>query len=110
MATFLYDAACANCTAWADRLRRIGGRELKVLPLQEFSSQDPRLSQDELLREAKLVLPDGRVFGGAEAIARAAGGPARLYYLPGIRQLADHYYGRLAANRCRIPTGNQQQE
>lgn len=102
MAIFLYDAACTNCTAWAERLRRLTGRRVQVRPLQDFSSADPRLSGDELLREAKLVLGDGRVFGGAEAIALAVGGPARLYYLPGVRQLADRLYRRVAANRCRI--------
>ena len=110
MATFLYDAACTNCTAWAERLRRIAGRRVNVKPLQEFSSDDPRLSEGELLREAKLVLSDGRVFGGAEAVARAVSGPALLYYLPGVRQLADRYYARVAASRCRIPAGNRQQE
>lgn len=107
MAIFLYDAACTNCTTWAGRLRRMAGRRVRVKPLQDFSSDDPRLSQDELLLEAKLVLNDGRVFGGAEAIARAVGGPALLYYLPGVRQLADSYYSRVAANRCRIPEGNR---
>lgn len=100
---FLYDAACSNCTSWARTLRRLAGRRVQVKPLQEFSSTDPRLSEEELLREAKLVLGDGRVYGGAEAVARTVGGPALLYYLPGVRQLADRYYRRTAATRCRIP-------
>lgn len=102
MSVFLYDAHCSNCSRLARLLDRLSGRHLQVAPLQEFESADPRLSAQELLREAKLVRADGAIYGGAEAIVRAVGGPALIYYTPGIRQLADRLYSRVAARRCRL--------
>jgi len=102
VAEFHYDADCRSCTDWARLLNRISRRWVRVVPLQGYIPADPRLSEEELRREAKLVLDDGTVFGGAEAIAQAIGGPALVYYVPGIRQLADRLYARAAASRCRV--------
>ena len=106
MAYLLYDADCGFCrlsVRWFGRLIRPG---TVVLPLQEFTSDDPRLSQTELRRAIKLVLPDGRVYSGAEALVQAVGGVAPpLYYLPVIRWLADTLYAWVARNRKSLPGG-----
>ncbi len=55
-----------------------------------------------------VVRPDGRVFAGAEAVMRAIarvpvlGWPAFVYYVPGIRQLAELVYRYVAKNRYRL--------
>ena len=55
-----------------------------------------------------VVRPDGRVYAGAEAVARSimlipvAGWFALLYYVPGVRQLAEIGYRIVAKNRYRI--------
>lgn len=69
-----FDAECGFCTRiarWlAPILRRRG---MAVAPLQ-----DPRvgallgLSREELLRELRLLLSDGRQFGGADAVVALA--------------------------------------
>jgi predicted DCC family thiol-disulfide oxidoreductase YuxK len=69
-----YDADCAFCTRIARWLEPILARRgLAVAPLQ-----DPRvgpllgLSPEELLRELKFLLSDGRQFGGASAVMAVA--------------------------------------
>lgn len=69
-----FDAECVFCTRIARWLAPIlEGRGLAVAPLQ-----DPRvgallgMSRDELLREMRLLLSDGRQFGGAEAAVALA--------------------------------------
>jgi predicted DCC family thiol-disulfide oxidoreductase YuxK len=55
-----------------------------------------------------VVLPDGRVFAGAEAAARIAfrlrplGWLAWIYYVPGVRQLANMAYALIARHRYRL--------
>jgi predicted DCC family thiol-disulfide oxidoreductase YuxK len=105
----LYDGQCPFCTREARRLeRRVGGR------VRSMDLHTPGLlAQHGIEREAAmealhLVEPDGRVYRGAEAVARAvvklpvAGLVGWLYYLPGLRWLVDRSYRRIAAARYRL--------
>ncbi len=107
MAELLYDADCGFCKRVLRRYGRFLRRDVRALPLQEYASTDARLSRQELQKAITLVLEDGRVYSGAEAIARAVGGPARLYFVPGLRQLANLAYDWVARNRGRLPGGRQ---
>lgn len=105
----LYDGECPVCTRQARSLSHFARRRIEARPYQSFSSTDPRLSRAELDRELKLVTPDGGVFGGAEAIVRAArlarpalGWVLSVYYVPGLRQVADRLYSWVARNRYRL--------
>lgn len=69
-----FDAECGFCTRIARWLAPILHRRgMAVAPLQ-----DPRvgallgMSRDELLREIRLLLSDGRHFGGADAVVALA--------------------------------------
>lgn len=69
-----FDAECVFCTRIAQWLRPILERRgLAVAPLQ-----DPRvgallgMSREELMREIRLLLSDGRQFGGADAAVALA--------------------------------------
>lgn len=69
-----FDAECVFCTRIARWLAPILNRRgMAVAPLQ-----DPRvgallgMSRDELLREIRLLLSDGRQFGGADAVVALA--------------------------------------
>jgi predicted DCC family thiol-disulfide oxidoreductase YuxK len=113
----LFDGECSLCTAQAGRLevlarQRVRAMPLQNMPLQNLATADPRLTRAELMREIKLLMPDGRVFGGAEAIAQLAiqgrpvmGKAFQLYYLPGIRWLADRVYASVARHRTRLSRG-----
>ena len=101
----LYDSDCGFCTRALARFGRFLRADVERRALQEFRSADARLQADRLREAITLVLSDGRVYTGAEAIARSVGGAALAYYVPGIRQLADRVYGAIARNRHRLPGG-----
>lgn len=103
----LYDSRCGFCTRQVGLLRRLnGGRGRAMSPhepgvLERF----PGLTLDACMSEIKLVLPYGRIFGGAEAVARALmlrpawRAVGWFYFVPGLRQLCDSLYRAIAARR-----------
>jgi len=107
----LYDGHCRFCTAGAGKLAswmRRGSVELVDFQQPGALARFPGLSYEACMERMYLVAPDGRVFGGAEAVARAVatlpvvGWVAFLYHVPGLRQLLDRLYRLIAANRYRI--------
>ena len=107
----LYDGHCRFCTAGARKLAswmRRNSVELVDFQQPGALARFPGLSYEACMQRMYLVAPDGRVFGGAEAVARAVGTlpvvgwAAFLYYVQGIRQLLDRLYRLIAANRYRI--------
>ncbi len=107
----IYDGLCKFCTASVHRfVRWMGPVETELLDFQPPGALDrfPGLTHGACMKAMQLVTPDGRVYSGAEAIVRAlatrriVGRLAYVYYLPGLRQLLDWLYARIAANRYRI--------
>jgi predicted DCC family thiol-disulfide oxidoreductase YuxK len=107
----LYDGHCRICTAGAERLARWGAPgKVELRSFQEAGALEafPGITFDECMKRIVVVAPDGRVFGGAEAIARVVmtiriiGFLAYAYYVPGIRQLAELAYRAVANNRYRL--------
>lgn len=107
----LYDGHCRFCTAGARRLESWMGRA--AVERADFQQADvlarfPGLSYEACMQRLYLVTPDGRIFGGVEAIVQALatrrvlGRLAYLYYVPGLRQLLDLLYKIVAANRYRL--------
>jgi predicted DCC family thiol-disulfide oxidoreductase YuxK len=102
-----FDAECGFCTRTAQWLLPILTRRgLGVAPLQ-----DPRvaallgLSEEELLRELRFLLSDGRQFGGADAVLAVAreiwwGRPlVWLAEVPGMIPVLRRAYHWIAARR-----------
>jgi predicted DCC family thiol-disulfide oxidoreductase YuxK len=102
-----YDADCAFCTRLAQWLAPILQRRgMAVAPLQ-----DPRvapllgLTQQDLLRELKLLWSDGTQYGGADAILAIAAAiwwarPLVWFYkIPGAPRLFHAAYRWIAARR-----------
>ena len=113
----IFDGDCAFCTTavtWiAERLRRPGQLEPKYVPWQFTDLDAAGTTAERAQREVLWLDLRGQVVGGAPAVAawlRYAGGPYRilgtLLRLPGIAQLADVVYRRIAANRHRLPGGS----
>jgi len=111
-ATLIYDAECAMCRAsalWIMRRALSSGR-LEILPCRSGVRRErfPRVTEDACLTAMQLVLPDGRVLSGADAVPellrriRGWGWVARLFALPGIRPVARRLYAWIATNRMRI--------
>ena len=102
-----FDAECGFCTRIAQWLAPILARRgLGVAPLQ-----DPRVSallgmiRNELLKELRFLLSDGRNYGGARAVvavAREIWWAKPLVWLaglPGMMRVLDAGYKRIAARR-----------
>jgi predicted DCC family thiol-disulfide oxidoreductase YuxK len=107
----VYDGLCRFCTAGAHRFVRWMGRvDVELLDFQKPGALDrfPGLTHDLCMKAMQLVTPDGHVYSGFEAAVRAfatrrlTGWVAYLYYVPGLRQLLNWLYAKVAANRYRI--------
>jgi predicted DCC family thiol-disulfide oxidoreductase YuxK len=88
----------------------MGAERVTVRDFQEpgVLAAHPSITRDAAMRKMHVVLPDGRVFAGAEGAARIAlrlrfvGWLAIAYYLPGVRQLANLVYTLVARHRYRL--------
>ena len=109
--TVLYDGDCRFCTRSAHSIqRRFGRARVSLRNFQEPGGLDPypSITHDAAMKRMHLVRGDGRIFAGAEAFARILatvpilGWLAWLYYVPGIRQLADWGYALVAKYRYRL--------
>jgi predicted DCC family thiol-disulfide oxidoreductase YuxK len=107
----VFDGDCSFCTSSA----RLAARLVKsagTVPWQRADLDALGVRQEDAIASVQWVGADGRVSGGAEAIARMLltgtlllrllGG---LMLLPGIRRLADVVYRLVAKNRSRLPGG-----
>lgn len=106
----LYDAQCGMCVTLAGISRkRLASMGIGLLPAQtEWVREKHQLSSEEVQKQMYLVLKDGRVFVGAEAY-RFCLKQKWFYYpvylisvIPGLRQLFDWIYLKIAANREKI--------
>jgi predicted DCC family thiol-disulfide oxidoreductase YuxK len=66
----LYDGECRLCTGMARRFHHLlAGRHFELLPLQTpWVKARLALPEDKLLSEMRLLRPDGKYFGGADAV------------------------------------------
>jgi predicted DCC family thiol-disulfide oxidoreductase YuxK len=112
MATLIYDAECSMCRGsalWLMR-RALSGGALEILPCRSGVRRErfPQVTEEACLTAMQLVLPDGRVLSGADAVPellrriRGWGWVAGVFALPGIRPIARRIYAWVARNRMRI--------
>lgn len=66
----IYDGDCSFCRFWLLRLRRGVGDRADYAPSQRVAAEFPEIPQEHFRRALQLILPDGRVFAGAEAVFR----------------------------------------
>ncbi|HEV8643295.1 MAG TPA: DUF393 domain-containing protein [Methylomirabilota bacterium] len=113
-AVLIYDGECSMCRAsalWLMRRALAGGAsELEILPCQSPArrARFPQIDDTACLTAMQLVLPDGRVLSGADAVPEILvriprwRWLARLFDLPGVRPLSRRLYAWVARNRMRI--------
>ena len=114
----LYDGDCAFCSRCVDW----GFSQLNAFPtaLTSQSQSDEQLrqlglSRPQVTERVYLVLPDGRSFGGASAVAQLLRLQTAWWWvaigtaltLPGIRSLAEFAYKLVASNRHRMPGASE---
>jgi predicted DCC family thiol-disulfide oxidoreductase YuxK len=103
---------CRASAMWLMRLA-LSRAELEILPCRSDvrAARFPQISEDVCLTAMQLVLPDGRVLAGADAVPellrriRGLGWLAGIFSVPGLRPLARVVYGWIARNRMRISCG-----
>src|SRR5215510_10641085 len=103
----LFDGHCRFCLAQAERLRRWAGGDVELLSFRESGALErfPQVDAAACERAIQLVLPDGRVRSGIDAVLgvlalRPALAPlAALGRLPGVHALLAAGYRMVADNR-----------
>ena len=104
----VWDGECTFCRFWVMKLQRRTGDALDLAAFQspEITAVAPEIPQEQFEKAVQLILPDGRVLSGAQAIffaLREYGGvawPDFLYRkLPGARVLAEAAYRFIASHR-----------
>lgn len=113
-AVLIYDGDCPMCRAsalWLLRRAMAGGaRGLEILPCRSPARRRryPQINDEACLSAMQLVLPDGRVLAGADAVPEILrriprwGWLARLLALPAVRPVARRLYRWVADNRMRL--------
>ena len=101
----IFDGDCHFCRRWIERLRQHTREAVDYAPSQEVASHYPEIPAAEFQNSIVLLLPDGKIFRGAEAIYQslAIGGrrwPLALYErLPGLASISDVAYRFTARHR-----------
>lgn len=110
----IYDGECSMCRAsalWLMRRAIAGGAtELEIIPCRSPARRErfPQVSEDACLAAMQLVLPDGRVLAGADAVPEILNRIPRwrwvrhVFELPGVRPTARRVYAWIATNRMRL--------
>ena len=108
----IYDGDCGFCQACVSWARRRIHPGLQAQPYQQADLGGLGLSAERAAREVLWAAADGRVSGGAQAVAALladAGGAWRVaglaLRLPPLSWLARGGYRLVAANRRRLPGG-----
>jgi predicted DCC family thiol-disulfide oxidoreductase YuxK len=109
--TLVFDGDCGFCTTsagWAGKVAP--GVDIVAYQLTDLDRLG--VTEEAAAAEVQYVDKDGRVSGGAAAIARllvSRGGLfgvlGRVMLLPGIRSVAAWVYKKVADNRYRLPGG-----
>jgi predicted DCC family thiol-disulfide oxidoreductase YuxK len=110
-AVVIYDGTCGLCqgsVGWVSRRARPDAFEFLPCQAPERHARYPAMPEATCMEAIQLVLPDGRVLGGADAlpeILRRLRGwrwAAALFRLPGAGLVAPLAYRWIARNRYRI--------
>jgi pimeloyl-ACP methyl ester carboxylesterase/predicted DCC family thiol-disulfide oxidoreductase YuxK len=111
-ATLIYDGNCRFCRGRAEALaRRAAPARVERVAYQQLGARFPEIDRTALARAVHVVMPDGSVSSGAQAVLRVAGlrsRGARLLLaacrrVPGLAPLAESLYRVVARNRHRFP-------
>ncbi len=102
----VYDGDCGFCLLMVSRWREWLAGHIDDAPFQAAAERFPEISRDEFEQAVQLILPDGRVAGGAAAVFEAMSicgetpWVARLYRrFPFFATCADDAYSLVARNR-----------
>jgi predicted DCC family thiol-disulfide oxidoreductase YuxK len=102
----IFDGDCGFCRTWIARWKESTGDRVAYAPSQEVASRFPEIPPEVFARAVVLALPNGRVYEGAEAVARSLaavpGHGAFLWvyrFVPGAAACAELAYRVIASHR-----------
>jgi predicted DCC family thiol-disulfide oxidoreductase YuxK len=102
----LFDGDCGFCRYWVQRWRTKVWRQVDFAPAQQQAARFPQISEDEWHKAVQLVMPDGTVYHGAEAVFRTLATvpehrwPLAIYeHVPGAKLASESFYRLVADNR-----------
>lgn len=102
----LYDGDCGFCRHWVEKWRLITGKSLQYQPYQKVITGYPQVTENECRKAVRLIMPDGAVFSGAQAVFKAfalAGKCESLLWLyehiPLFGPLSEFVYQSIARSR-----------
>lgn len=114
-AVLIYDGDCAMCRGsalWLMRRAKVGNL-LEILPCRSRPRREryPQLSDDACMQAMQLVLADGRILSGADAVpellrrVRGWRWVASAFGLPPLLPFTRRLYAWIARNRMRLSCG-----
>ena len=98
----VYDDACDFCRYWIAQWQHVTGDRIDYAPYQEVASQFPEIPLSAFESSVQLILENGTVYSGAEAVLRALNRSSLLwcyYHLPGFAKVAEIVYRLIAEHR-----------
>jgi predicted DCC family thiol-disulfide oxidoreductase YuxK len=98
----VYDDDCDFCRYWIAQWQHITQDRIDYAPYQEVAQQFPEISLSAFQSSVQLILENGQVFSGAEAVLRALNNRLLLwcyYNLPGFEPFSEAVYRFVAQHR-----------
>jgi predicted DCC family thiol-disulfide oxidoreductase YuxK len=110
----IFDGDCGFCRLWIARWRKRTGSKVDYAPSQEVAARFPEIPEERFAEAIQLILPDGEVLGGAEAVAALSGGepgsgfPLAAYRrVPGLGAVLELAYRLIASHRSAAMTATR---
>jgi predicted DCC family thiol-disulfide oxidoreductase YuxK len=104
----LLDGSCSHCHEWKETLQRHVPRGSVRYLAHRSAPLDGEGAGHEACKEPLAIIePDGRTATGMEAIVRIlrqspVGKLAMVYYIPGVKKLADKWLAKRSQERCKF--------
>ena len=98
----VYDNACDFCRYWIAQWQHVTGDRVDYAPYQEVAPQFPEISLSAFENSVQLILQNGTVLSGTEAVLRALNNGPLLwcyYHLPGFASVSEGIYRFIAQHR-----------
>ena len=102
----VWDGECSFCRRWIERWRGLTGDRVEYATYQDVAARFPEIPREKFAEAVRLIEPDGRVSGGAEAVfrtlsfARGRGWLIALYRrMPLFAPISEWIYRNVARRR-----------
>jgi predicted DCC family thiol-disulfide oxidoreductase YuxK len=97
----VFDGDCGFCRAWIARWRHMTAERVAYEPYQKAAARYPTLPRARFRQAVQLILPNGEVSEGAEAVLRSLTlGPHSARYRRWLRLYQSHPGAAAAAEWC----------